>query len=138
MGHIHVGYPDHNYHTNTVIVKALDLFLSVPLVLMEPDNKRKEMYGKAGAFRHQGHGVEYRVTSNYIYSSEELMKWAFEQTINALKFVNSEDSSKVLMLNCNKIIECINNKDKALAEQLISKFVDIGVSTLKVKETVKK
>jgi hypothetical protein len=137
-GHIHVGYPDHNYATNVLIIRAMDLFLSVPLVLMEPDNKRKEMYGKAGAFRHQKHGVEYRVTSNFIYSSEELMKWAFDQTINALKFINTDKGKSQLSISSGLIINCINNKDKELAKQLISKYTDVGVSTLEVSETIKK
>ncbi len=55
-GHIHIGYDDFNQTTSDFIVKALDLFISVPLVIAEPENKRKEMYGKAGAYRPQPWG----------------------------------------------------------------------------------
>lgn len=55
-GHIHIGYDDFNDITNNAIVKALDVFISIPLIFMEPDNKRKEMYGKAGAYRPQPWG----------------------------------------------------------------------------------
>lgn len=55
-GHIHVGYDNHNEKTSQLIVRALDLFISVPLILMEPANKRKEMYGKAGAYRLTSYG----------------------------------------------------------------------------------
>lgn len=55
-GHIHIGYKDHNFITNIQLVKFLDLYLSIPLLLIEPDNERKTMYGKAGAFRHQPWG----------------------------------------------------------------------------------
>lgn len=127
-GHIHIGYENHNYTTNLAIVKAMDLFLSVPLILMEPENKRKEMYGKAGAFRHQKHGVEYRVTSNFIYSSEELMRWAYNQTIKAINFVNSEEFK-----NCydfGRISKAINDKDEKLASALIEKYKSFGVEIL--------
>lgn len=55
-GHLHCGYDDFNDETNMLLIKALDLFISVPLVLMEPDNERKKMYGKAGSFRPQPWG----------------------------------------------------------------------------------
>lgn len=130
-GHIHVGYENHNYKTNMAIVKAMDLFLSIPLILMEPENKRKEMYGKAGAFRHQKHGVEYRVTSNFIYSSEELMRWAYQQTLKALTFVNSPEFKSCL--DFGRISKAIDEKDVKLAKALISKYESIGVTVLENK-----
>jgi len=127
-GHIHVGYENHNYHTNMQIIRAMDLFLSVPLVLMEPENKRKEMYGKAGAFRHQNHGVEYRVTSNYIFSSEELMRWAYNQTIKALEFVNSPKFRE--FRSWYKVIDTINSKDAKQATELVNEYKELGVCIL--------
>lgn len=127
-GHIHVGYENHNYKTNLAIVKAMDLFLSVPLILMEPENKRKEMYGKAGAFRHQKHGVEYRVTSNYIYSSEELMRWAYKQTLKAIAFVNTDTFKSCY--DFGRIASAIDNKDVKLAKALIEKYKSFGVEVL--------
>lgn len=132
MGHIHVGYENHNYKTNIAIIKAMDVFLSVPLILMEPENKRKEMYGKAGAFRHQKHGVEYRVTSNYIFSSEELMRWAYKQTIRAIKFVNS-DAFKTFT-DFGRVSLAIDSKDVKLAKTLIDKYKNIGVEVLESSE----
>jgi hypothetical protein len=121
MGHIHIGYDDHNYATSTEIVRAMDLFLSVPLVLMEPDNERKKMYGKAGSYRNQPWGVEYRSTSNYIFSSVELMKWAYNQTLLAIKFLNDDNSNK-LYSEKSDIIDAINDKNKVVAKQLIEKY----------------
>ena len=130
MGHIHVGYDDHNVVTNNYIIKALDLFLSVPLVIMEPDNRRKEMYGNAGAYRQQPWGVEYRTTSNYIFSSPELMKWAFEQVEKAIEFVNNDSLRFTLDSYSDSIYGAINKKDIKTSEALISKF------NLKVLETI--
>lgn len=121
MGHIHIGYDNHNEVTNHEIIKALDLYLSVPLVLMEPDNLRKEMYGKAGAYRNQPWGVEYRVTSNYIYSSPELMTWAFEQVNEAINFLNA-GGFKDFDIYPYSIVNIINNNDKENAQALVKKL----------------
>lgn len=121
-GHIHVGYNNYNRITNSYIVKAMDLFVSVPLVIMEPDNRRKEMYGKAGAYREQPWGVEYRSTSNYIFSSPELMKWAFNQTLKAIEFINDPSKRSSLDYYDNKIQLTINNKSKVNAEFFVEKF----------------
>lgn len=68
MGHIHLGYNDievpfngriHKYKVDEQrarIVQAMDLFIGIPSVIMEPDNKRKELYGQAGAFRPKPYG----------------------------------------------------------------------------------
>lgn len=132
-GHIHVGYDGYNHITNDYIVKALDLFISVPLVLMEPDNKRKEMYGKAGAYRQQPWGVEYRSTSNYIFSSPELMKWAFNQVLEAVKFINNSSSRSLLDYRTYMIVSTINSKDKDTAKELIRKY---DIKTLETSKLV--
>lgn len=121
-GHIHIGYDNHTRVTNNYIVKAMDLFLSVPLTLMEPPNRRKEMYGKAGAHRPQPWGVEYRSTSNYIYSSPELMEWTFNQTLEAIKFVNDDKTRSKLDEYNYYIIDAINNKSIDSAKTLIKRF----------------
>lgn len=120
-GHIHIGYDNFNTLTSNAIIKALDLFISVPLILMEPDNKRKEMYGKAGAYRPQPWGVEYRVTSNYIFSSPELMKWAFEQVTEAVNFVNAGKSPKANSTYPG-VDYAINTKCKTAAKSLMKEF----------------
>lgn len=100
----------------------MDLFLSVPLMIFEPEHRRKEMYGKAGAFRPQPWGVEYRVTSNYIYSSPELMTWAFNQTVRAIEFVNEHNTSLPEIMTGNRLEMIINNKDIKACEELVKEF----------------
>lgn len=120
-GHIHLGYKDFNFCTSRELIKILDLFIGVPLVLMEPENDRKTMYGKAGAFRYQSWGVEYRGPSNYIFSSPELMKWAFEQVQNAINWYNN-NSKNLYTLDNYSTMTCINNNDKTLAKSLIKQY----------------
>lgn len=119
--HITLGYDNPNEFVNLMWVKAMDLFTSVPSILQEPDNERKKLYGKAGAFRHTPFGVEYRSLSNYILQDRKLIDWAFDQTVAATEFVNRGD---VYLLDeeADVIISAINNKDEQQAKYLIDKF----------------
>lgn len=55
--HIHVGYEEPSLEVNYMLGRAMDLFLGVPAVLLEPKNDRKLAgYGFAGNIRHQRHG----------------------------------------------------------------------------------
>ena len=61
--HIHIGYGEPSIETNELLVRAMDLFVGVPSVLIEgPSAKlRREFgYGKAGNYRNTAWGVEYR------------------------------------------------------------------------------
>lgn len=119
-GHIHVGYDNPSIKVSEAIVKAMDLFLAVPSVLQEPDNERKQLYGKAGCFRFKDYGVEYRTISNYYVDNDGLMKWAFDSSMMAVDFVNSRKRiGKVLG---EKIQRAINNVDKKMAESLVKEF----------------
>lgn len=131
--HVHIGFNDievpfnegelFNYEPDkqrSEIVKALDLFISIPLVIIEPDNKRKELYGKAGAFRPKPYGLEYRTPSNYYLNSIELMNWVYNNTHKAISFINSIGN---IPKNLSKEIrETINNNNKERANFLISEF----------------
>lgn len=55
-GHIHISYVDPTEEDNIRIVKALDMFLGVPAVLMDIDDKRKEIYGTPGRYRSKKYG----------------------------------------------------------------------------------
>lgn len=101
MGHIHCGFDNieipfkgsvHRYKVDkqrAEIVKAADLFIGIPGLIMEPDNKRRELYGKAGAFRPKRYGVELRGPSNFWLANNKLKKWAFDSTVNLFKFINT-------------------------------------------------
>jgi len=55
--HVHIGYENPNDDTNRELAKAMDLFLGVPSILMEPNNERRAVgYGQAGNYRNQKHG----------------------------------------------------------------------------------
>lgn len=132
MGHIHIGYDNNNYYNNMLLVKYLDLFVSLPLLLMEPDSDRKQLYGKAGAFRNTKFGVEYRVTSNFVYSSEEMIRWLYKSIINAIDYYNNDSNNNVFNNYTYNVLSAINNKEITNAKKIL-KIFNIKVPNLKNK-----
>jgi len=70
-GHVHLGWAkdmptdDPEYIAICAdIVKVLDLFLGIPCRILDPDDRRRQMYGKAGSFRPKPYGLEYRTPSS--------------------------------------------------------------------------
>lgn len=129
-GHIHVGYPmDEPVHLLRAI-QLMDLYLGVPSILMDADTTRRELYGKAGAFRKQPYGFEYRVLSNFWLAKPALHKWAYNQTVRAMeaavKFglppkVGGQDAYSEFMERndlCDDIRDCINGSNVELAQKL--------------------
>ena len=87
-GHIHIGYDNPSPSTSIKIVRALDMYVGAWLAQKDPDVRRRELYGRAGACRFKPYGVEYRTPSNFWLSTEALMKEVYERTMKA---VNNKD-----------------------------------------------
>lgn len=119
-GHIHIGYDNPNDDTSISLIKALDLYLNIPSLIMDTDTERKKMYGKAGEFRIKSYGLEYRGLSNYWANSIKFCNFIFAGINKAIDFVNNErelsDEDQLL------IQETINNNNKITAYELINKF----------------
>lgn len=88
-GHIHISYENPNEETNIKIVKAMDMFLGLPAVIMDVDDYRKEIYGTPGRYRNKSFGVEYRSLSNFWISSPQMIEWVFNQVNAAINFINA-------------------------------------------------
>lgn len=102
-GHIHLGWtqgqdigdPEH-IEACHMMVKQLDMILGMASVVWDPDNRRRSLYGKAGAYRPKPYGVEYRVMSNvwvnvpwmrnFVYDAA---KFAFDQLMIGTKYYGS-------------------------------------------------
>lgn len=88
-GHIHIGYDDPTMASQVALVRAMDFFVGVPSVVLDPDKVRKTLYGKAGAHRPKPYGVEWRVASNFWLQTKELQEWAFDSTKRAVDWLNN-------------------------------------------------
>lgn len=120
-GHIHVGYNRPREDYNHTLIQHMDLFLGVPSILMDKNgNERRQMYGKSGAHRNKPYGVEYRVLSNFWIGSEELMRWAFNNTHHTAAFLNA--GNKMDKHAAEAVVSAIDNNNAALAADLVKHF----------------
>jgi Phage phiEco32-like COOH.NH2 ligase-type 2 len=113
-GHVHVE----TTKDAIAVIRAMDLFLGVPSVLMDNGEMRKQLYGKAGAFRAKSYGVEYRTLSNFWIFKNELIRWVWDNTQRALDAVDVVDVDGL----GERIQRSINNNDKAEAQALVNEF----------------
>ena len=118
-GHVHVGYDVQKVDPEKAI-RFMDLYLGVPSVLMDDGALRKQLYGKAGAFRYTSFGMEYRTLSNFWIFEDALRSWVFRNTEKAVNaaVVQPEFRDE----DGRAIVDAINSNDKHLAEMLINKF----------------
>lgn len=122
-GHIHIGWTsdmdiDDPAHVSACIniCKQLDLYLGVPSVLFDSDDRRRELYGKAGAMRIKPYGVEYRVLSNAWLESESLMSWVYDNTVQALTDLMDKGLSAT-----QDIVGVINTSDVESAHKICAR-----------------
>jgi len=127
--HIHVGYDNPDPETSLEIIRAMDLFLGVPSVILDPDVERRKMYGKAGDYRLKSYGVEYRVLSGYFLNNDELLKWVYQNTIAAINFVNEGG----IITNPQEIIDTIDNCNKNSAFEIMD---DYRVAIINYEKTI--
>jgi hypothetical protein len=98
----------------------MDLFVGCPMIEFDKDTGRRELYGKAGAFRKKSYGVEYRTASNAWIESEDRIRWAWAQTEKAVKFV--EDGNTLTEDDGKLIQKCINESNPGALAELRLRF----------------
>jgi len=128
-GHVHIGWTngvdindEGHLEACRALTKALDLYLGVPSLTWDRDDRRRSLYGAAGAFRPKHYGMEYRVLSNKWIMNPTLRKLVYHNTIDAIKAVieNPDVGDKVLMggLTARQVIakdstDFVESKDPA-------------------------
>ena len=116
-GHVHVGTKNNVFH----MTKTMDLLLGVPSLLIDNDEDRRKLYGKAGCFRPKDYGLEYRTLSNFWIWSPSTIEWVYNQTLSAdqtcKKFNESLTDDQWSIIQ-----QCINNNDKKTARQLVNNY----------------
>ena len=76
---------------------------------------RKQLYGKAGAYRPKPYGFEYRTLSNFWVFDKKLIEWVWRNTERALA---AGDVSHEM----ERILEAVNNGNKKVAQDLINDY----------------
>lgn len=118
MTHIHIGYANPNIDKSLMILKYIDMFVGVPSVIYDKDTERRKLYGKAGCFRLQSWGVEYRVLSSYWLDNEVRITFIWNQIEWALTNFGNETS----LIDGHLIQSVINNNNLELAHELITHY----------------
>ncbi len=115
-GHVHLGWtegmdindPEH-VEACQMMAQQLDYYLGMCSRMFDPDNKRRQMYGRAGAFRPKPYGMEYRALSNAWLKDERLVRWVFR---SAQKAFNDLVDGKSMFNEAQYFAEgCINKDD---------------------------
>lgn len=91
-GHIHLDIPveDITEEAQRSVVLACDCLLGLWSVIKDKDTRRKELYGKASAYRPKHYGAEYRTMSNFWVATPAMHKKAFDLAILAANITDFE------------------------------------------------
>ena len=92
-GHVHIGWTKAPVDINNeghleacrALTKALDVYLGIPSLVWDRDDRRRSLYGAAGAFRPKPYGMEYRVLSNKWINDPFCRRLVYENTVKAIQ-----------------------------------------------------
>jgi hypothetical protein len=118
-GHVHIGWgadiptdnPEH-FEICAGFVKMLDATVGMYMTYIDRDPRRRDLYGKAGAFRPKTYGVEYRTPSN-LWIRNKNRRWMMHYMINKAIFYmsNGVKPEKVARVPEEEIVRIINDGD---------------------------
>lgn len=121
-GHVAIGYENPNFETSEKIVKAFDMFVTLPALFKDNDTRRRELYGKAGSFRPKDFGVECRALSNFWIHSDENMTWVYENSLKAATLVLEGKADTLIEKYSKNVREAIDKVDLELAASTIKEL----------------
>ncbi len=135
-GHVHVGWGadipvDNEEHIEICanFVRTLDATVGLFMTFIDRDPRRRELYGKAGAFRPKPYGVEYRTPSNVWIRNKDrrfLMHNLINRAISHQQSGNSFESF-TCGLTSSHVQKYINEGNVSLASAvLVEKFGRAG------------
>lgn len=123
-GHVHIGWtegmdindPDHR-EAAMMLARELDLYLGLPSLFWDNNDKRRSMYGRAGAYRVKSYGMEYRSLSNAWVGNRNLMGLVYR---NAMKAVTQLlEGKSAAEQYATHIPRAINRNDRDLGKAVL-------------------
>ena len=122
-GHIHISWDGYHPRKDRAlgmkVIQQMDLHHALPGLFLDVDRERRQLYGKAGAFRPKMYGVEFRTSSNFWARDENLIAWTYRQAQTSLTLAQE---SEIPESQADMVQTAINTYDLDLAEQLIKTF----------------
>ena len=130
-GHVHIGWLDDLISNVSdpghiadceLIIRNLDYTLGIQSLLYDADNRRRSLYGAAGAYRPKPYGVEYRVLSNVWLESEDLQRWVFNTAKRTMELIESGVDLSLDDYTKTQTQRTIKNSDVSYARD-VSRFL---------------
>jgi hypothetical protein len=134
-GHIHIGLQavSSTFSERSKLILLSELLIGLITVMLDLDEaqvERRTVYGKAGEYRLQSYGVEYRVPSNFWLRHPILTEFMFKQAqLTAAVYTQSISQSIGYMeeliekVDFDKVREAINNSNPELAWELYATHI---------------
>lgn len=124
-GHVHIGSDavsiDVDHQAGTA--KVMDIFLGIPSLLLDKDptsQRRRELYGKAGAHRPKSYGVEYRAIGNFWLLNPDLSALVYKLTRDGLSAMIAGHTDGIDMYAVRR---SINKGSVDVADSILQAFV---------------
>lgn len=110
--HIHIGYDItvdgiSREKINKMLVKAFDMFVTLPSYLIHFDSRRASAYGGLGNYREKVYGVECRSLGSY-FTNPERLTWVWNNTLSAIEFCKDTDNWE--RLESLKVLEDLSSE----------------------------
>lgn len=126
-GHIHIGWGadipvDNEEHLEICasFIKMLDATLGMFMTVIDRDPRRRELYGKAGAFRPKPYGVEYRTPSNVWIKNRDRRMVVHALINRAIQYQTAGYSIQAVSGRTEETVqEIINNGDFVSAQTIV-------------------
>lgn len=126
--HVHVGFPieegENQVDYVQKLIRAMDITLGLPSIIIDTDTDRRKIYGNAGDLRYRMIKnilvIEYRTLGGFMHSSHNLIRYVYQQTIRAVEMVN--DWKNEYESNASIIENAINTGDVELCNKLCNMF----------------
>lgn len=124
--HVHLSWDSPDPEDQINVIKWADVFVSLPSVWESHDKERRQLYGKAGAFRPKVYGVEHRVLDNYWIWNSDYVGAIYKRYAQAVKAVNN--NLNFFSGDEERIVDAINNYKIEEAKILCSKYRELLAS----------
>lgn len=124
-GHLHLSFNDADVDTCINMMKCFDVFVTIPSLFLDDDDRRRQFYGKAGEMRlcewGDSKGFEARTLSNFWVGDKEYVEYVFTQIEKMFDYFNANGMSRINELS-GDIVKAINENNKELAGKICEEF----------------
>lgn len=122
-GHVHIGWYQPQWLDVLWVARLFDLYVTVPSILVTTKNRRRELYGKAGACRPKQYGVECRSADNFWVNSKKYMNTMWDNIFTYINLLNEDRIPKEAVMDyADLVFTAINLHDREAAQFLVNKF----------------